>query len=173
VSPYLTLAFLTALVAAETAVVPHTSLGLVKPLLPVLAVVSWALVRGRTPALWWAIVLGIVLDAVSPAAFGIYTVPMLAVAAVAATGRTRVFPSNVLMPGFVAAAATVAFTLTQRALLGAVEGPGHGAIAWRAGALVNDLLPVVVLNLLWLPLLYFPLRTIARRFGPPRIEWDR
>jgi hypothetical protein len=39
--------------------------------------------------------------------------------------------------------------------------------------LAEDLVPVVALNLLWLPVLYFPLRRLAGRIGPPRMGWER
>jgi cell shape-determining protein MreD len=35
------------------------------------------------------------------------------------------------------------------------------------------LVPAVALNLLWLPVVYFPLRLRADRLGDPRIGWER
>lgn len=172
-TPYLSLAFLALVVALQTSVMPHAALGTVKPLLPVLAVVTWALVRGRTAAAWWAVVLGLMLDVLSPAPAGTYTLPMLAALLVAAAGRSRLFPTTFILPGAVAAAATIAFTLTQRLVLDlrlAESVPGYG---WHAAALMEDLVPVTMLSLLWLPVLFFPLRFVARHAGPARMEWER
>jgi len=95
---------------------------------------------------------------------------MLAVAGVVAASRGRLFPTNVLLPPVVAAGATAAFALTQRAIVAATGAD----VSWAPMALVRDeLLPQVTLNLLWLPVLFFPLRALARRTGPPRIEWER
>jgi rod shape-determining protein MreD len=172
VGPYLTTAFFAALVVAQTAVMPHAALGASKPLLPLLAVVSWGLLRGPMAALWWALGLGILLDALSPTHGGFYTLPLLAAGLVVILGRSRLFPSNFALPGIIAALATVAFTTGQRVFLHIASG-GLPGIAWTPAALADDVLPPLVLNLLWLPILYFPLRVLAERTGPRRMEWGR
>jgi rod shape-determining protein MreD len=139
-------------------------------MLPVLAVVAWGLVRNRSEATWWALVLGYLMDWGSPTPFGTYLVPMMVAAAIVAAGGSTLFPSNFLMPGVVAAVATAGFTLTQRALVAAMS---RGTMAWNPAAIAEDVIPVVALDLLWLPALYFPLKAVARRIGPPRIEWER
>ena len=167
-----TLAFLVLLVVAQTAVMPFAALSAVKPVLPILGVVSWGLVRGTIDAAWWALGLGFLMDALSPSPPGSYTLPMLAVAAVVMASRGRMFPSNLVLPGILAVLATVAFSLTQKAMIAVTlrDAPG---VSWTGMALVNEILPAVVLNLLWLPALYFPLRYVAERTGPPRMEWGR
>jgi rod shape-determining protein MreD len=170
VSPYLTLVFLMGLVAVQTAALPYAAPGTFKPLLPVLAVVAWGLLRNRREAAWWGLLLGYMLDVVSPTPFGTYTLPMLVAVMVVGIGGSNLFPTNFILPGAVAAAATVAFTVTQLSLVAAMN---RGTVSWSAASMGDDILPVVALNLLWLPALYFPLRFVARRIGPPRIEWER
>lgn len=173
--PYVTLALLAGVVAIQTAMVPYAALGSVKPLVPLLVVVSWGLLRGPKAALWWALALGVMMDVLSPAAFGFYTLPLVGAAAIAALGRGRLASTNLLLPGIAAAGATVVFVFLQRTLLWtmlrtATEVP---ALSWAAADLADELLPVTALNLLWLPALFFPLRMLALRTAPPRIGWER
>jgi rod shape-determining protein MreD len=171
----MTLALLAAVVVAQTALMPFAALGSAKPLLPVLAVVSWGLLRGPAPAVWWALTMGALLDALSPAPFGFYTLPLIGAAAVASVGRRRLSGANVLLPGIAAAAATVAFALAQRVLLWLTlrQLPEASALTWRPYELANELAPVTALSLLWLPALYFPLRFLAARSAAPSLGWER
>ncbi|MFQ5460021.1 MAG: rod shape-determining protein MreD [Anaerolineae bacterium] len=174
-SPYAATALLAALVVAQASLVPVAALGGQKPLLPVLAVASWGLVAGGSQGLWWSVALGLLLDAASPAPPGMYTVPLFAAGLVAAASRRRLAPANMVLPAAVAAGATLAFTLVQRLLLAAVlatRASGAPAIDWAPSQLLEDLVPVTVLNLVWLPIVYFPLRWLSRRGAPPRMDWE-
>jgi rod shape-determining protein MreD len=175
VNPYATLVFLSLLVTVQTALVPYAALGPAKPLLPLLAVVAWGLLRGPRAAVWWALILGILLDAVSDAPPGFYTLPLLVGAGVTVIARGRMATGNILLPGAIIAVATVAFTLVQRALLTLIVMRAGAAppLEWTWTALGEDIVPVVALNMLWLPLLYFPLRFVATRTAPRRMEWER
>ncbi len=165
-NPYAATLFLAALVLLQTTVTSHAAVNFTKPLLPLLAVVTWGLHRGPMSGAWWALAAGVFLDIVSSDPVGTYTLPMMAAAAVVAAVRARLHPTNLLLPVAVVAAATVAFTISQRILL-AVRVP----ISWSLTTLGEELLPAIALNLLWLPLLYFPLRAIARS-AQERIEWE-
>lgn len=166
---YLSAALLFAIVLLQSTVMPAAMIGPVPPLLTVLAVVVWGIQRGPYAALAWALGLGALLDLVSPQAAGFYTLPMLAVAGVVALGRLRMFETHPLLPIGLTVLATVAYGVTQYALLGLrVEG-----LPWDLRALLAATLPVALLNLLWLPVVYLPLRALARRSRPPRMEWGR
>lgn len=167
-SPYLALAMLAAVTLAQATLMPAASLGGTKPFLPLLLVVSWGLLRGPMAAFGWAIALGAMLDISSPTPFGYYTVAMLAVAAVVSLGHGRLYPGNLLLPGLVAAAATVVFLLVQLLPL-AFAGQ---LIAWQQASWVSLFAKSVALTLLWLPLVYFPLRAIAAWVAGPRIDWE-
>lgn len=167
-SPYLALALLAAVTLAQVTLMPAASLGGTKPFLPLLVVVSWGLLRGPLAAFGWAIALGALLDIASPTPFGYYTVAMLAVAGIVALGHGRLYPGNLLLPGLVAAAATVVFLCVQLAPL-ILSG---GLLAWQQTSWINLFAKSVALSLLWLPLVYFPLRAIAAWISGPRIDWE-
>jgi rod shape-determining protein MreD len=166
-TPYVYLAILAAIVIAQTTVMPSAALGHTKPFLPLLAVVSWVLLRGPLPGAWWAVAIGLMLDAVSPTPAGFYTLPLLAAAVAVSIGRARFFPSNLVIPWLLVAVATAVFLITQRSFIPLVGG--H--VVWSAPALAREIFPETALNLLWLPVLYLPLRALARRTSGPRIEW--
>ena len=174
-APYLTILLILGLVALQSALMPFASLGPAKPLLPLLAVVAWGLLRGPRAAAWWALGLGFLLDFASPGPFGLYTVPLLGAAAVTALGKSRLASGNILLPGIAAAAATGAFYLVQRGMLAILisRTTGRADLTWQLAEVADELLPVLALNLLWMPVLYFPLRTLARRTAPPSIGWER
>lgn len=167
--PYLGLLLLFGLVQVQATVMPEAALGPSRPMLPVLAVIVWAILRGPSSGLWWALALGWMLDWRSPEPVGTYTLPMLSVALVGALGSRRVFANNLLLPGVLTVLGTVVFLLVQQALIGAT-GASTG---WDREALTTMLLPAVALDLLWLPVVFFPLRAFAARFEDPRIGWER
>jgi len=168
-NPYLAGAFLAGLVILQSTVMPHAMIASTPPLLPVIAVVCWGLLRGPLAALWWALGLGLLLDALSFMPAGFYTVPMLGVAAVVALVGRRLFETNLLLPLGLTALATLVYTLIQYGLLGL----GAAYAPLTVEALTRVTVPVIVLNLLWLPAMYLFLRMLARRGGEPRIGWER
>lgn len=168
-TPYVNLALIALLVLVQTTVMSSASLGYSKPFLPLLAVVSWTLLAGPLAGAWWALGAGLMLDVVSPSPFSFYTLPLLGVAVLAALARARLFPANVLIPWVLVALTTVAFVLAQHTMM-PIWG---GAAPWELEGLGRDLLHVVALNLLWLPIIYLPLRALAHRARGPRIEWER
>jgi rod shape-determining protein MreD len=132
-------------------------------------VVSWGLWRGPLAALGWGLAVGAMLDAVSPAPFGYYTVSMLAVAGVVAVGHGRLHPGNLLLPGLVVVVATLAFLSAQLApsvLAGRL-------VVWQGANLMALAAKSMLLALVWLPVVYFPLRALTRRGEQPRIDWER
>jgi rod shape-determining protein MreD len=169
-NPYLTFMLLLVLVLVQTTVMPSARLGYVSPSLPLLAVVTWVMLRGPYAGAWWAVIAGLCMDWVSPAPFGLYTLPMLVTAFLVSLLRTRLFANtNVLLPALVAALATLVFSVTQRALMGAVGVP----VVWRTPLLIEETVPAILLSLIWLPIVYFPLRAISRSLVRSGIEWER
>lgn len=167
-TPYVYLLILATIVIAQSTIVPSAALGATKPFLPLIAVVSWVLLRGPLPGAWWAVAVGLMLDAVSPSPGTFYTLPLVVAVLAVAVGRSRFFPSNLLIPWILVAVATVVFLVAQRLLIPLAGG----SIAWTAPVLAREMLPEVALNLLWLPVLYVPLRALSRRTSGPRIEWE-
>ncbi|MFN2114295.1 MAG: rod shape-determining protein MreD [Anaerolineae bacterium] len=167
-TPYLYTAILAAIVIAQSTLMPAAALGQTKPFLPLIAVVCWALFRGPVPGAWWAVAAGLMLDAVSPAPMGFYTLPLLAAVLVVSMGRGRFFATNMLIPWLLVAVATAAFIVAQRSLIPLAGGE----LDWDAAVITREILPEAALNLLWLPVLYLPLRALARSVAGPRIEWE-
>jgi len=167
VSLYAAATILTLLAIVQTTVMTYAALGTARPLLTLLAVVTWGLHRGTLAATSWGLFGGLMLDIVSGRPLGTYAIPLVAAATVVSVVGDRLFPSNLLLPAGVTVAATTAFTLAQRALL-SIRGQ---TVAWTGPALADDLVPAILLNVLWLPVVYFPVRAIARS-AKPRLEWE-
>jgi rod shape-determining protein MreD len=169
VSPYVALVVLGVTVLAQVTLMPAAALGDARPFLPLLLVVSWGLIRGPVAALGWALAAGAMLDAVSPTPFGYYLVAMLAVAAIVALGYNRLFASNMLLPALVVIGATLAFLVAQLAPL-AISGR---LVVWQAGDLATLAAKWALMSVVWLPIVYFPMRWLARWGEHPRIDWER
>lgn len=167
-NPYVALMVLGLLALAQVTVVSSAGMAGAKPFLPLLAVVSWGLLRGPMAGLAWALALGAMLDYLSPAPFGYYTVALTAAAGVVALGHGRFYPGHLLLPGIVTVAAALAFTVVQVApYLASWE-----TLAWSSASLTALFAKSVALSLIWLPLVYFPLRLVAARSRGPRIDWE-
>ena len=164
-SPYATLAILVSIVWAQQAFIPHTSLGTAAPFLPLIAVVCWGILRGPNSGLAWAIISGIMLDQISPSPVGTYTVPLVVAAGVLLIGRRILLSHSLVVPAALVLSATLVYILVQQALI--AVGGGH--VQWAPQTQAALLAPRVVLNLVWFPALFFPLRALARRIGGPRI----
>lgn len=163
------LLLLFALVQLQATLMPQAALGQSMPLLPVIAVVSWSILRGPAAGTWWALIMGLLLDWRSPEPLGVYSLAMLLVALVSGLGSRRIFAHNLLLPAVLVMLGTSVFLLSQLIM---VELAG-GNLSWDRASLVGLLVPGVMLNLLWLPVIYFPLRAVAEGLGDPRIGWER
>ncbi|MCE7937964.1 rod shape-determining protein MreD [bacterium] len=167
-APYISAPVLGAIVLAQTTVMHRAMIGSTPPSLPLVAVISWGLLRGPVPALWWAVGLGLMLDVVSPQPAGFHSLPLVGVAAVGVLLGRRLFSTNLLLPLGLVAFGTALFSLFQYGLL-AIE---H-RLDWAWRPWVDATLPLLVLNLAWLPAVYLALRWLARRLGAPAMGWER
>lgn len=167
-NPYGAALVLLGAVIAQVALMPSAALGSAVPLLPLLAVVSWGDVRGPRQGVAWALTAGLLSDAMSPKPIGTYTLPLVAAALVVGVGAGRL-ANALIMPAVLAAVATLVFVGGQIVVLGLTGN----VVDLHPAALVETIVPTVLLNLLWLPIVYFPLRYLARRSGPPRLAWER
>lgn len=167
-APYVAVPVLIGIVVVQTTVMHRALIGSTPPFLPLLAVICWSLLRGPASATWWAVALGIMLDVVSPRPAGFYTLPLLGVGTLIALAGRRIFSNNLLMPLGLTGVGTVLYSGLQYALL-ILENDQ----AWRARDLALATVPLVVLNYLWLPIVFLSLRFIARRWAPPVMAWER
>lgn len=166
--PYAALLTIVILVLLQTTVMHYASLGGVQPFLPLLAVVSWSLLRGIQTAAWWALAAGLALDVLSGSAIGTYALPLVASVGAVGVLRGRLHPTNPLLPAIAVTFATSIFVIGQRALIGLAGG----VVPWTWAALGQELGVAVLLNLLWLPLLFLPLRALSRR-ARATVDWER
>lgn len=164
--PYATIAILLSIVWAQQALMPYAALGNASPFLPLVAVVCWGLLRGPDSGLAWALVVGLMLDQLSPSPVGMYTVPLVAAAGVLLIGRRLLMSQSVVVPAALVTVATLVYVTVQEGLIGAVGG--H--VPWAPETQVALIVPRIVLNLLWFPAVFFPLRALARRIGGPRLD---
>jgi rod shape-determining protein MreD len=169
VSPTIAALLLALVAVAQATVMPYAALGQARPLLPVMVVVTWGLLQGGAAAAWWAIGGGLMLDLLSPAPAGFYVLPLLGVATLAGLFRGRLFQAHLILPAAVVAIGTLSFGLMQRSMIDLAGG----RVVWDVPSLAEEIVPAVVLNWIWLPLIYFPLRVLARRIGEPAIDWER
>lgn len=164
-SPYMTFALLVSIVWAQMTVMPRAALGSAAPFLPLIAVVCWGILRGPNAGLAWAIVIGLMLDQMSPSPIGMYTVPLVVCAGVLLFGRRILLSHSIAVPAALVFVATFVYVLAQEALIGI----GGGHVPWSPNTQFGLIAPRIALNLLWFPAVFFPLRAIARRIGGPRI----
>lgn len=167
-NPYSAALVLFASVILQVTVMPSAALGSAVPHLPLLVIVSWGYVRGARAGMIWALAAGLLCDQLSAAPIGTYTLPLAAAAMVVGVGAGRLADS-IFMPAALAAAATAVFVLAQLAILAL----GGNVVEWSTPALARSFAPAVLLNLLWLPIVYFPLRWSYRRSDGRRLAWER
>ena len=167
---YTTALLLAGVALMQATVAPLAGLGGAQPEWALLVVVVWALVRGPRQALLWALVLGLMLDQLSPRPLGMYSVPLVLATLLAGTGHHIAFGTHLVLPVVMTLLSTLTYGLCQLALLSFARG---AFVPWALAELAGVLLPVVALNLLWLPVVFFPLRALARRQAGPRMDWGR
>jgi len=151
------------LVGLQITLAPRAGLGAAAPFLPLLAVVSWSVLRGPGTGIRWALALGLALDQLAPSPVGVYTLPLVAASGAAALGRGVAFERSIVLPAAMTAFATAVFILVQLGLIAAIGG--H--VPWDPWSLGQTVAPRIALNLLWLPAVYLPVRWLARSASQP------
>jgi rod shape-determining protein MreD len=120
------------------------------PNLPLVMVVSWALLRGVLPALPIAFVLGLFFDLLAGLPLGASSLGLMATTLLAGLGTRRVFSTNILWPALLVAIATPIYAFF---VLAALQFAGT-SVDWVEIAL-QVTAPELVLNVL-LTLLVYP-----------------
>lgn len=129
------------------------------PDLPLLVVVSWALLRGRREGLVWGAIGGLAVDGFSGAPPGAAALPMMAVGWLAGLGAAHVsVRHNWALPLLAMGAATLLYDLGFLAVV-AVSG---GRVAWL-DSLWRLIVPSALLNAAGAPLVVGGLRALYRR----------
>ena len=136
------------------------------PDLVLLFIVAWVLYRGVGEGIVVALVSGLVLDVLSGAPFGLRLVSLAVASGVVGIGELNVFRSAWYLPYVTVAVATLIYQSLFLFLAGALGLP---VIWWPT--MWRLVLPAVVVNTLFMPLVYGALGWFRRHSGPPTVEW--
>ncbi len=145
--------------------VPLLAIGGFKVDLPLLIVVAWGLLGAPGQAAVWGLLAGLFLDLLSGLPFGTQTLALTSIGLLLGLTQTTIFRTNLILPPAAAFAATFAYNIVILAILNTLGW----AIQWDDYAL-RVILPTAILNMLALPLVYFPLQRLYHRWYP-RVEW--
>jgi rod shape-determining protein MreD len=166
VTLYLVVPLLLLIAVVQTSAMPHLRLWGVFPDLPLIVVVSWGLLRGAKEGLVWGLIAGVCVDLLSGAPAGAATVSLGAVGLLAGLTQRTPLRAQLLLPVVVMLAATLVYGIFFLVALQVSSRP----VIWGE-TLVRVILPLSALNLLVLPVVYWPLRSIHRRLGREAMEW--
>lgn len=139
---------------------PQVTIWGYKPEFALALVVVWAMLAPVGEAAVWGFIVGVFLDLASGLPFGVHTLALTLLGWVVGGVQTTFFRGNLLAPPLTMLAATLVYHLV---LLGLMLF--NTPIDWLA-YLIRVTLPTAILNVLILPIIFFPLRYIARRLHP-------
>lgn len=148
---YLFIPLLILLGIIQSALMPSFRVGGHSPDLILVLVVAWSLLRGTRHGVLLALLGGIVLDVLSAAPFGIFTVALVCASLMSSFGTAGFFRSPVLLSLFAIATSSLAYYGIS---LGLLAVTGH-TILWL-DTLLRTVLPALALNAVGM-LLLFPL----------------
>ncbi|MFQ6014921.1 MAG: rod shape-determining protein MreD [Anaerolineae bacterium] len=150
---YLAAVLLTGVGVVQSTAMPYLSLAGVKPDLMLLVVISWSLIRGAGEGIVWGFVGGMILDLLSGAPFGVFTLALTTISFLSGIGEINIFRSNIFLPLMVIGLATIAYSFISLLLLQTLGWP----VNW-SDSLIRIVLPTAFLNTILAPLIYQPLR---------------
>lgn len=145
--------------------IPLIAIGGFKIDLPLLLVVSWGLLGAPGQAAIWGLITGLFLDLLSGLPFGTQTFALTSIGLLLGLTQTTIFQTNLLLPPAAAFVATCAYDLVVLAVLSTLGW----AIQLDDYAL-RVILPTAILNMLALPIVYFPLQRLYHLWNP-RVQW--
>ena len=161
----LVLAFLMGI--AQSSLISPMRLGGASPDLVLLFVVAYVLVRGAVEGAFVALVGGLALDFTSGGPFGLSIVLLIFVAWIAGLGEMNIFRTAGIWPYLAVIVATVAYNIMFLLLL-QITGRNvlWGPMLWRV------LAPSLVVNALFMPLMYILVRWLCSHMRPKPVEWE-
>ena len=136
------------------------------PDLVLLFIVAWVLYRGVGEGIVVALVSGLVLDTLSGAPFGLRLISLAVASGVVGIGELNVFRSAWYLPYVTVVIATLIY---QGLFLLLARMMGVPVIWWPT--MWRLVLPTVVVNTIFMPLVYGALGWFRRHVGPPIVEW--
>lgn len=142
----------------QTSLMPRFAIWGVHPDLMLIVVVSWALSRGYREGLGWALIGGLVLDLLSSAPFGAFTVSLLATSLLVGSMQSFFFGMGIFLPIVAATTSTFVYDIVILAFLQAL---GHPTV-WGS-SIGQVILPSAVLNTLFMIPVYWIIRWACSR----------
>ncbi len=134
--------------------------------LPLLFVVSWALLSGAREGAIWGFVAGLAVDFFSGAPFGAATLGLLAAGTLSGVGQHAVFRHHAFLPSLVALLATIVYGAVFLLVL---QITGQGVVL--LGSLFRLVLPSALLNACLVPVVFVLTRVAHRRLGHADMEF--
>lgn len=166
--PLLLALMLTGVVQLQLSAMPAAALDGAVPSLPLLVAVSACLLLGPEHAAWWALFMGWLLDW-RAGSFAAYSLPLLSVVLLAGLGRRRVFVGGLLLTAALTVLGTILHLGVQLLLAGRWAETGLWSLEMVAGIAGR----AILVNLLWLPVVFAPLRLLVRVLTPAGMGWER
>jgi rod shape-determining protein MreD len=160
---YIAIPLMAVLTILQTAVLPHFPILGVIPMLPLLTVIAWGLLRSRDEGLLWAFIAGLFLDMFSISPLGSQSLAMMAAVAAVTTIQRSLPASRFLIPALLTAVATFIFLLTYFLL---IRLAGF-VVDW---AIINQVPLIALLHGLMAVPVYWLALVINRRLTPRRVE---
>jgi rod shape-determining protein MreD len=145
----------------QATLVPLVTVAGFKIDLALILVVVQALVGAPGTAVRWGFVVGLFLDLTSGLPFGIHTFVLTVVGLLMDLGQDVFFRGNVVAPPL----AMIAATVIENVMILGLLSFSNSSIDWGR-YLFGIILPTAVLNTVAMPLVYFPLRWLGRRWRP-------
>lgn len=145
----------------------HVRLLGVSPDLVLLLTVSAILLQGIREGILIALVGGLMLDALSGGPFGLATLSLVVVSLLAGLGEINVFRAAKFLPYLTIVTATLIYNLVFLFLL---QMTGR-VVVWGA-SLLRVVLPAMLVNLLFMPIVYGLCYWLRKRLGPQSVEWQ-
>lgn len=158
---WLLIPFLLLIAVVQVTLLPLVPVFGYKPDLALIVIVSQGLAGGTGSAAQWGFIVGLFLDLGSGLPFGIHALVLTIIGLLMDLGQAIFFRGNVVAPPI----AMIAATFVNDILILAILALFNGSIDW-GGYLLRVILPTSILNVIAMPLAYFPLQRLRRRVRP-------
>jgi rod shape-determining protein MreD len=166
VTIYLVVPLLVTVAILQSTLVSHFQIWGVFADLPLLAVVSWSLLRGPREGLIWGFIAGVSVDLFSGAPFGAATFGLMAAGFLSGLGHSTVFRSQLFLPFLVMLLATIVYDILFLLIVWISGYP----VSWL-DSLFRLILPSAALNAVLMPVVFVIMRWLNTRFGREEMEW--
>ncbi|MFZ2489504.1 MAG: rod shape-determining protein MreD [Anaerolineae bacterium] len=165
--PYLLFFALGLAALLQVSFLPALRIAGVYPNLALVIVVVWALLRNTRSAVGWALIAGLWLDLLSGSVFGVYTLGLVAAAALTGTSGQTVYRPSPLLAVIMLTISTALQYFIQMTLLWL-----NGTTLVIGDILLRLTLPEIVYNCLVMLALYPLLVRIERATGQERLPLE-